>query len=152
VTDIATRLNLLFWEMKNLGKIAAKNVIADAIDEIERLKVELADWQRTVRAWEVVAKNHSINDPILTQVSQMVDKPAKPPVPLSSNEVRRRHYSYNDLVAHSEEASLYENEQVMRMREAGDRLLICLEWAMEGRNIPEDMEDSMKVWEEIRNE
>jgi hypothetical protein len=36
--DIVNRLTVLFWEMKHEGRVSAKNVIADAIAEIERLQ------------------------------------------------------------------------------------------------------------------
>lgn len=39
--DIVDRLTTLFWEMKDAGKVQAKNTIADAIAEIERLQGEV---------------------------------------------------------------------------------------------------------------
>jgi hypothetical protein len=41
--DIVDRLITLFWEMKEEGRVHSKNIIADAIDEIERLRVFLLE-------------------------------------------------------------------------------------------------------------
>jgi predicted glycoside hydrolase/deacetylase ChbG (UPF0249 family) len=41
--DIVDRLISLFWQMKHEGKTQAKNVVADAISEIERLRTELVN-------------------------------------------------------------------------------------------------------------
>jgi hypothetical protein len=38
VGDIVERLTMLFWSMKDEGRVQDKNTIADAIDEIERLR------------------------------------------------------------------------------------------------------------------
>jgi hypothetical protein len=36
--DIVERLTMLFWSMKDEGRVQDKNTIADAIDEIQRLR------------------------------------------------------------------------------------------------------------------
>lgn len=38
--------------------------------------------------------------------------------------------------------------RIKHMREAGDWLVECLEWAMEGREKPEDMLEAIAVWTE----
>jgi hypothetical protein len=38
--DIIDRLTTLFWAMKDAGRVQDKNLIADAIAEIERLQQE----------------------------------------------------------------------------------------------------------------
>lgn len=38
--------------------------------------------------------------------------------------------------------------KIERMREVGDCLVECLEWAMVGREKPEDMLDAIAVWTE----
>jgi hypothetical protein len=43
---------------------------------------------------------------------------------------------------------LSRDTRIKRMREAGDFLVECLEWSMEGREKPEDMLDAIAVWTE----
>lgn len=43
---------------------------------------------------------------------------------------------------------LSRDTRIKRMREAGDFLVECLEWSMEGREKPEDMVDAIAVWTE----
>jgi hypothetical protein len=38
VGDIVERLTMLFWSMKDEGRVQDKNTLADAIDEIQRLR------------------------------------------------------------------------------------------------------------------
>jgi uncharacterized protein with ParB-like and HNH nuclease domain len=38
--DIVDRLTTLFWAMKDAGRVQHKNLVADAIAEIERLQQE----------------------------------------------------------------------------------------------------------------
>jgi hypothetical protein len=53
--------------------------------------------------------------------------------------------SYSDATDSSSDA------QLKRLQDNGDRLLACLEWAMDGRAMPEDMQDAITVWEEYRD-
>lgn len=39
---------------------------------------------------------------------------------------------------------------IERLREVGDMLVNCLEWAMQGREMTEDMADTVETWEELR--
>jgi hypothetical protein len=41
VGDIVERLTMLFWSMKDEGRVQDKNTLADAIAEIERLQAQV---------------------------------------------------------------------------------------------------------------
>jgi hypothetical protein len=65
--DIVDRLTTLFWQMKDEGKVQAKNTVANAIAEIERLQNELAE-------------NPSISNPDSTHMTQMVENHTNPAI------------------------------------------------------------------------
>ena len=57
--DIVTRLRVPINHILVFGNIGeANDERSEAADEIERLRTELADWQRTVRALEAELADH----------------------------------------------------------------------------------------------
>lgn len=133
--------------------------VADALAVVNDMQVERqnqsAEELRAMLAEDRLEwpKDES-DEPDLTQVAE---EPIKSRMHTPWDEVRQN--VFRDLVAHGTKTASYSDatasssdKQVKRLQNNGDRLLACLEWAMEGREMPEDMQDAITAWwEEYRD-